>query len=150
MTGVLNRRGFLDALHALEPEQLSVMTLATIDVDHFKEVNDTHGHAAGDKVLQAVAQRLNEAAGDSAIVARLGGDEFVVALLAGTDTEQIRDALSSLDMDELVGSGLNVRCSVGVAAHSPHVNIDDTLAKADAELYLQKSRPIDRAVVSSV
>lgn len=149
LTGVLNRRGFFDALASLSPEQVPRLVLATVDVDHFKSVNDTHGHAAGDKVLLAVAERLREAAGDDAIVARLGGDEFVAALTDGTDSNAIRRDLSSLDMADLVGTGLSVKCSVGVATHAPGDGIDVTLAKADAALYRQKSRHAETTEISA-
>lgn len=83
LTGLPNRRMFLDRLeHALTraKRQEEQLLLLFIDLDNFKTINDTHGHAAGDAVLQAVAQRLRELLRESDTAARLGGDEFIILL----------------------------------------------------------------------
>jgi diguanylate cyclase (GGDEF)-like protein len=90
LTGCLNRRGFEEladvALEAARREGLP-MTVLTLDVDHFKRINDAHGHAAGDEVLRAVAEAARAAVRESDPVARFGGEEFVM-LLQGADTGQ--------------------------------------------------------------
>ncbi len=144
LTGVLNRRGFFESLDALESEQTASLTLATIDVDRFKSVNDTHGHATGDRVLKEVAARLVSSV-DGALVARLGGDEFVLGLFGGhADVAAIRAALELVTFDDVVdaaaGDPLEVRCSVGAAAHSLDRTVDATLALADAALYRHKEQ----------
>ncbi len=87
LTGLLNRRAFLDAVR-LEcrraERQQSPLTLAYIDVDNFKAINDTHGHATGDRCLKIVAQTLTRVIRDIDVAGRLGGDEFAVLLTAIT------------------------------------------------------------------
>ncbi|MBU0689534.1 MAG: diguanylate cyclase [Gammaproteobacteria bacterium] len=92
LTGLPNRRMFLDRLeHALAraKRQNEQLLLLFIDLDNFKIINDTHGHAAGDAVLQAVAQRLHDLLRESDTAARLGGDEFIIMLEGTWDDAQI-------------------------------------------------------------
>lgn len=92
LTGLPNRRMFLDRLeHALAraKRQSEQLLLLFIDLDNFKEINDTHGHGAGDAVLQAVAQRLRDLLRESDTAARLGGDEFIVLLEGAWEEAQI-------------------------------------------------------------
>ncbi len=138
LTGVLNRRGFFDALEALQPEDLTALVLVMADIDHFKAVNDTHGHAVGDHVLCALADRLQAVAGHKAIVTRLGGDEFAAAIVDNGDGEHIRASLDRFDIVLPDGLGLTVDCSVGIAAHSATASVSETLAQADAALYRHK------------
>ncbi len=146
LTGVLNRRGFFDALRQLPAEQLGALVLVTVDVDQFKEVNDSCGHAIGDQVLCAVAATLSITAGNDALVARLGGDEFAIGLVHGEAALiTIREALRSLSVHRADADPLVVRCSVGVAEHTAELSIDATLARADAALYVDKPRSRDSA-----
>ncbi len=147
LTELLNRRGFFGAMAELPREQLSTLVLATADIDRFKSVNDTYGHAAGDEVLKRVALILRDVAGPDAIVARLGGDEFAVCLASdAVGHVAIRDALDSITVPSLAGLDVVVRCSVGLAQHAPDISIDATLATADAALYQDKrGGPADRA-----
>lgn len=136
LTDVLNRRGFFTALAQLPAEQLSTLLLATADVDKFKAVNDTYGHAAGDQVLMRVAQVLTDAAGPGAIVARLGGDEFAVCVVRSSSrADHIRGALEAVTVPSV---DVVVRCSLGTADHGAGVSIDETLAAADLALYRDK------------
>lgn len=139
LTGLLNRRGFFDALAQLSSEQRGRLVIATVDVDNFKVINDTLGHAAGDRVLQAVAERLSTAAGTAALVARLGGDEFAAAIFDDAGGREICGVLCAFELD-VAGQRLEVASSVGVARHAPGADIDETLAVADRELYLEKAR----------
>lgn len=153
MTNLLNRRGFFGAIAELESTRLSTLVIATADIDKFKSVNDTYGHAAGDVVLIRVAEALRAAAGTTAIVGRLGGDEFVAGLPEGrNNVEIIRQVLSAVVIPEVAETGLEVRCSVGVAVHELGAGIDETMANADVALYQDKHgdtkrhRPVFRSI----
>ncbi|VEB43284.1 Probable diguanylate cyclase AdrA [Chromobacterium violaceum] len=95
MTGLLNRAAFMDILndeikhHYLKRQALALLFL---DIDHFKQVNDTLGHAAGDELIKIFARRLRQNVRGTDHVARLGGDEFVV-LLVGLDAERTATAV---------------------------------------------------------
>lgn len=156
MTGVANRRGFADAFafeHRRGRESGSPIGLLLMDVDLFKEINDTRGHQAGDEVIVEVARRIADATGDGDICARWGGDEFVV--LVGDCTAerlaaiggQLADALRGRAVRLSDGSGLRITTSIG--AHV--VGHDDTLstaaAKADIALYEAKRAGRNRMVV---
>ena len=97
LTGLPNRRAFDSALAqelALARAAGEPLCVAFVDIDHFKKVNDTHGHEAGDRVLKAVAQTLNAISGDKCHVARHGGEEFVV-LIRGKELAEARAVLDS-------------------------------------------------------
>lgn len=146
LTGLPNRRHFVE--RAGEEIRLAVaheepLCLAIVDVDHFKRVNDTYGHAAGDQVLVAVAQRLRHGGADTAWVARLGGEEFVVLLphmdlpAARQCCEQMRAAIAASPV-EAGGVRIEVTASFGVTAFTHDQSHEQALAKADAALYAAK------------
>ena len=148
LTGLLNRRGFEQAVaHLLERGdglQGSVLLLA--DVDHFKQVNDGHGHLLGDQVLCVVADVLRARTKGSDIATRLGGDEFAV-LLPATPlqgalklAEQIRAFLSRRCWTRLDGSANveNVTLTIGIAQCAAPETLDKLLERADAALYEAK------------
>jgi diguanylate cyclase (GGDEF)-like protein/PAS domain S-box-containing protein len=148
LTGLANRYQFNEALPlALARCGRSGMAMALmfLDVDHFKQVNDTLGHAAGDTILKEFAQRLQQNMRSTDTVARLGGDEFVVILegLRNDDEPQLvaRKILAGIDRPfEVDGRRLNVTTSVGIAVHtSAAEGAADLLARADAALYQAKA-----------
>ncbi len=129
--------------------------LLIVDLDHFKRVNDRHGHPVGDQVLAEVARRIRTSTRLPDIVARYGGEEFVL-LLPGTDAagavvtaERIRRRVARLP---IVAGGQNalrisVTCSVGVAAYPAHgSSVEELLRRADVALYTAKSQGRDRVV----
>lgn len=143
LTGLLNRSGFLAAAvreRALADRSGAPLSVAVLDLDGFKEVNDNQGHAAGDRVLADVAaswrQRLR--AGD--VLARHGGDEFVL-LLPDTGRGEAADALEHLRCPEA-----QVTWSVGVSEWLPGEDLDKCLAEADRELYAAKESRRPRAL----
>lgn len=143
LTGLANRRGFhAIAHHALALCQRVEHPAAVLmfDLDGFKEVNDTLGHAAGDRVLQRFAERLRRSFRDSDVVARLGGDEFCV-LLSGAKAEQAPNARAHLD-DSLRDETETppIRYSVGVVQYDPerHPDVATLLEEADAHMYEDK------------
>ncbi|MNY28884.1 Cyclic di-GMP phosphodiesterase Gmr [compost metagenome] len=120
------------------------MALLYIDLDRFKEVNDTHGHAVGDMLLQAVANRLTHCVRETDTVARIGGDEFVVLLHsihacedAGNVAEKVRQVLSQpLRLD---GHSVNIQPSIGVAHYPEHGTEEHQLFRhADEAMYSAK------------
>jgi diguanylate cyclase (GGDEF)-like protein len=153
LTGLANRRGFGDALArigggAAEPASIALLV---IDIDHFKRVNDQHGHATGDAILRHVAGHVARVAGSGAIVARYGGEEFVVALRgadlmrAGTLAERIRNSIGvTFDMESELP---RVTISIGVAAGSSN-EIDALLADADCALYRAKNEGRNKVMLA--
>jgi diguanylate cyclase (GGDEF)-like protein len=113
------------------------------DVDHFKQINDTHGHAAGDRVLHSIAVLLNEGLRGRDAAARWGGDEFLL-LLPETQLNGARDVadrLRSSAESRLLGlSGLknDVTLTFGVAAFAPGTSVEACLKAADDALYQGK------------
>lgn len=148
LTGLLNRRAMLELI-ALEERRnhrkKGQLVLAMLDLDHFKPINDTHGHAVGDLTLQLFAKTARAALRDSDVLARWGGDEFVL-MLADTSAENARRllqrlcaAVAALELADVPGT-LGLTLSVGFALHSPGETSEQTVARADQALYLAKAR----------
>ena len=129
----------VDATLRAAAQLQQVVAIAMLDLDGFKAVNDGHGHAAGDALLQEVGRRLRDAAGE-ALVARLGGDEFLLvsdgesgAALAGRVSEQLRRPY------QVAGRRLDLGCSIGVALHPRDgITVDELVRAADAAMYREK------------
>lgn len=146
LTGLLNRAGFEQYLErALAEGRGRSLALLYIDLDHFKPINDKHGHPVGDQVLQLVAQRLCRTVRPTDGVARLGGDEFAIVLPGLTDrgnanavaAKVISSITNSFDIG---GVRLSVGASVGVAlAADAAGGWADLVARADANLYRAKA-----------
>lgn len=157
LTGLLNRRA-LDASierHWLQfRERRTPFSILTIDLDHFKRVNDAHGHLVGDDVLMSAATVIRESARQTDTVARHGGEEFVL-LMPGADLRSAAlaaDRLLQRLRDRLIQSGavtLCVTASAGVAQANPDdADARAVLTRADAALYRAKAAGRDRVVVS--
>ena len=152
LTGVLNRAGFNVFLE--RHGETWTLALLYIDLDGFKAINDTHGHAVGDELLQEFAHRLQGLASATDAVARLGGDEFVIAL---TDVYEdshpvvVAEAVlaASRTRFEVAGQVLEMSASVGVALGSKvSGGWRELLANADRLLYQAKAAGRDRYVIS--
>ncbi len=148
LTGLNNLRAFkeqADTMFAHTQRYSLPLCALLLDIDHFKQINDTYGHAAGDQVLQVVAQRLKTALREADLCGRLGGEEFAV-LLASTDlhealliAEKLRLAIQDIVMP-MIDSTLRVTISIGVArAHEDCPDTTTLLAQADAAMYQAKS-----------
>jgi diguanylate cyclase (GGDEF)-like protein len=139
LTGLLNRRGFLDAA---ERRMLAghPVTLWFLDVDDLKQVNDRHGHEAGDLLLLAVARALEDVFPD-AVVARLSGDEFAVvdADASAADLERRRRRLDARLAVCAGAPGLPVRVSTGTATARSGQDLGEVLGAADAAMYAGKA-----------
>ena len=150
LTGLANRRVFQLALSrelALAQRRGEPCTLILLDVDHFKAVNDTHGHQAGDEVLRRVGLALAETARGTDVAARYGGEEFVVILPACSPGEAVTVA-ERFRAAVAAGTGqVPVTVSAGVATY-PHDAADETslIAAADHALYRAKRTGRDRVV----
>lgn len=144
LTGLANRRKFTDvATRLLAGTAAGATTLVLMDLDGFKTVNDSLGHAAGDMLLKEVAERLRSAAADACLIARVGGDEFAllydtaIALAARHPrTPGIADTvLGTTHIDDIE---ITIDASFGMAVSDAGMTLDALVAKADAALYDHK------------
>jgi diguanylate cyclase (GGDEF)-like protein len=153
-TGVFNRRGFLEALGtALGGERTGARAaLLILDVDNFKDVNDTHGHAAGDRVLQEFSALCARAVREGDILGRLGGEEFAL-VLKDTGTEGARDMaerIRRMTQSHVIrldrGDEIRVTVSIGFAVHQPGEALDALMSRADGAMYEAKCLGRNRVV----
>lgn len=150
LTRVPNRRHFHElATRTLAAGEPARAVLMMFDIDHFKQINDTHGHPEGDRVLKDFAATLLKTFRDSDVVARLGGDEFCV-LLTGTEQTDVTRALQrfqkGLDARHVAGKP-RILFSAGSTHFDPrqHADVDALLAAVDEQLYEQKRERKRRA-----
>lgn len=148
LTGLLNReqlnRVMLDSLEQLQRPGARYAALLFIDLDRFKIINDSLGHAAGDKVLVLIADRLRAAMRNGDQLARFGGDEFVMVLndlACQDDADQVAERVLASLREPLCFDGrcLVVNASIGVAPLSPGQGLQDALQAADIALYSAKA-----------
>jgi diguanylate cyclase (GGDEF)-like protein len=148
LTGLPNRRLLQDRLNqalASARRQKNKLGLLFLDLDRFKDINDSLGHSVGDLLLQEVAERLKAWGREQDTVARLGGDEFLIALTHVKDTpdaavaaERLMDAMTAEFV--IQGHSLNVSCSIGISIFPEHGADCETLIKnADAAMYSAKA-----------
>jgi diguanylate cyclase (GGDEF)-like protein len=154
LTGLLNRRGFLEKGEAeIERSRRSRKPFCVVmaDADHFKRVNDQHGHATGDLALQELANLLRGSLRAQDLVSRWGGEEFVL-LLPETDSHgatSVAESIRRRIAEQPLRAGdavLPVTLSFGLAEHRPDRSLEGTLAHADAALYRAKAEGRDRVV----
>jgi diguanylate cyclase (GGDEF)-like protein len=147
LTGLLNRRGFAEAagrVLAQARRRAAALSVVLADIDHFKGINDTHGHACGDRALQHLASLLASRTRAQDVLARMGGEEFVL-VLADTPPDQAARLAERLRHDleisrlEDKGASLAMTASFGVAALDlDQDDLDALLKRADAALYRAK------------
>lgn len=145
LTGLDNRRVFEDRigpmLDAAERHDRPI-TVASMDLDHFKQINDTLGHAAGDEALRRVAKVLSAMVRTSDLLVRMGGDEFVLVLpeteleAAKTLAERLCGAIDRLDIR--AGDGKRLGVSIGLVQWRPELSREEWLQRADEVLYQAK------------
>ena len=154
LTQVPNRHALMEhAEHALARRNGAPLALLMIDVDHFKQINDTHGHPAGDEVLRQVARLLSERLRGGDLLGRYGGEEFCV-VAPDTDTEgaltlaeSLRKTIATSPFSTECGT-LSVSVSIGIS-HCPSEamrELKEVLAESDAALYTAKQTGRNRVV----
>jgi diguanylate cyclase (GGDEF)-like protein len=149
LTGFLNRRSLAEegaAMVVRADRRNKAMALMMLDLDHFKTVNDMHGHTVGDSLLRAVAEQMAVALPDSALVARFGGDEFACAMLFDPgnpdSVERVAERLVSRMSQpfHIEGLHLNITASIGIARSDANCpTVDALLRSADIALYAAKN-----------
>jgi len=157
LTGLLNRRAFLDATEReirRAHRYGQPLALIMLDVDHFKRINDSHGHPAGDEVLRRIAATCRGMLRDGDLMGRLGGEEFAITLVqpplqvASAVAERLRKAVSELGI-EFGGERLAVTISLGIAEVGEGItSLDHLISRADACLYTAKREGRNRACVA--
>ena len=159
LTGLYNRRGLLE-LGKIEFGRSNRLARPfsgiMLDLDHFKEVNDSFGHDAGDRVLEEVARRCKKCLREIDLIGRYGGEEFV-ALLPETDfesslvvAERLRTAISATPIQITDVFVLNITASLGVAHKDENTpNLETLIARADQAMYIAKHRGRDRVARST-
>ncbi len=158
LTGLMNRRAFIEAMRREIPRcdrHLYPLSLLMIDVDHFKVVNDIHGHGAGDKVLCAVAAALRREVRACDLVARWGGEEFVVAL-TGTDgggahvaAERIRSAVEALFVRTDRGDLVPLTVSIGLSSRAAGEAFEVVVERTDRAMYAAKEMGRNRVEIAA-
>lgn len=147
LTGVANRATFIERLqlaYAASRRGAKPFAVFYVDLDHFKPVNDTYGHATGDLLLCEVARRLHGQVRETDVVARLGGDEFALLQLdmtdpasAGTLAEKLRTALARPYF--IAGHDVHISASIGICPYTPSIPDPETMmSQADLALYRSK------------
>jgi diguanylate cyclase (GGDEF)-like protein len=152
LTGALNRKGLADELMRIVRQgegQTFPMTLVFIDIDHFKRINDAHGHDTGDQVIRGLAQLVRSAVQRDDLFARWGGEEF---LLVFRDTPGIKGrAIAERLRERIAGARwtdeLRVTCSFGVAEWHRGEDLNDGIKRADEAMYRAKQEGRDRVEI---
>ena len=152
LTGIPNRRGFIESASAAvsaATRHKFPLSCVFLDIDHFKQINDALGHAAGDAVLKETARRIDALRRTEDLFCRFGGEEFVLLLpytaldQASTFTERLREAVASRPVDHY-GKTIAVTFSAGIAAFAPGETIDQLLRRADQAMYRAKEKGRNR------
>jgi len=157
LTGLLNRRGFVDHLAmtlARARRYGEVGVVVYCDLDDFKAVNDTHGHAAGDDLLRCTAETIAMSVREIDVIGRLGGDEFAVALVGSSwrdGLKRVRTLQWYLDNASVsfMGNKIPVRASLGAEPYGAHDSEDELIRRADMAMYYNKRRKHSRLMQSA-
>ena len=158
LTGVLTKAEITNlAINTIDVKKISDITLAIIDIDYFKKVNDEHGHMLGDVVLKSVASIIKNEVRDGGVVGRFGGDEFLVIFYNAYDMETMRERLRSIkngvassSVKSESGEDIAVTLSIGCAAYPKDAdNYEDLFFLADFCLYRAKEKGRNRYIIYS-
>lgn len=152
LTGLANRAAFLAA--AEQRQAQAPGRILIVDLDHFKAINDTHGHAVGDQVLQGIAQTLLHFARQDDLVGRIGGEEFAVFLahaddhVATTRANAIRAGIEQVMIPDHSGSAIRITASIGISNHHS-LALPDALQAADLAMYRAKRAGRNRVHIAA-
>ena len=158
LTGLFNRRYLASYVQPLaQPvlEELETVTIGVVDIDHFKRVNDRHGHLVGDQMLRAVADLLNARLRDHDCLVRFGGEEFIVVLRrcdirrARRVAEALRHNVASAEIETDAGI-VPITVSIGLAEWRPGEQLDEVIQRADRTLYGAKQAGRDRVEIDGL
>lgn len=154
LTGLFNRRVIMDRLQSemdLAATKKRPLSVALVDIDNFKSVNDNYGHLVGDKALKQVAEKINQALSPNGIIGRYGGEEFIIVMpdhgidKAFKQAEKVRKSTMGSIINEMDGAS-SISLSVGVAQGLPEtgITVDDIIKAADNALYQAKKKGRNR------
>ncbi len=156
LTGVANRKGLMESLPLLCKNSKGQQCFAMIDIDHFKQFNDNHGHIVGDKVLRFVANIIKDSIKGSDFIARYGGEEFIV-VFTGTGIENATMAAENVRMaiektrfklkDQNLGT---ISVSIGISEYLPCESYEECIERADKALYQSKDTGRNRVTANAV
>ena len=160
LTGLKNRRYFNEQILAREGDRAFLGSVLLVDLDHFKRINDTHGHPAGDKVLDGISRRLAAALREKDTLVRWGGEEFLVVLGPMTARQSDATALRLLDVvrrEPVMWQGRAIHCTISIgyasfplAGADTEISLDRAISLVDKALYQAKQRGRDRACLISL
>jgi len=152
LTSTVNRRGLIDIFNKLDNELKNQIFFIMGDIDRFKKFNDTHGHAAGDRVLMEIAAIMQRSISKDDVVCRWGGEEFIIMLLNRTSeeamliAESIRKEIEATAIPWDNSQELRATMTFGVAEHDYGDAIESSISKADGAMYVAKSRGRNQVV----
>lgn len=156
LTGAVNRRSILQTLEEILADRRARPAVLMLDIDHFKKVNDTYGHDAGDKILEKFSATIQKLLRVEDHLARMGGEEFLVVAsdIAGNDAqalaERIRQSVKAMQCQTQDGDTVSITVSIGVALAEPDESVDALLIRADKALYRAKGAGRNRVEVSKL
>jgi len=158
LTRLLNRRGLekaMDDMLMSDTGGLTGAALLMVDIDHFKRINDTHGHVLGDRVLRAVAQVIKGSIGPDGVACRYGGEEFAILMPATSlghaqaTANDFRLKISEGRIRRVDGQTVGgISVSVGIAMFDRGQSMDSWISRADEALYASKRSGRNRVTVS--
>ncbi|WP_139792338.1 GGDEF domain-containing protein [Henriciella litoralis] len=152
LTGLLNREAFLSRIRRFQERKTSGAMLM-VDLDHFKQINDTYGHQAGDEALKLVSKAIMDATRDEDIVGRIGGEEFGIFVpgeniqLARIIAERVRLSIAQIEFIPEPGSKIDITASIGVAQGSWSTQLSELFRRADDGMYDAKNSGRNRVMV---
>jgi len=142
LTGLYNRRGYQDKIHSIKDTYGAILMC---DIDHFKKVNDTYGHAVGDYTIQEISKCIHNNLRKDDIAVRWGGEEFFVFLTEVTMdnaflvSEKLRESIENLAIDYNNERTIHVTMSIGIAEINKKISLEDAIRNADNAMYISKA-----------
>ena len=153
MLNMLNKKAITDYAQSVCREGNPTSFIAILDLDHFKQANDTFGHAYGDEILTGVTEIINQAVGQRGVVGRIGGDEIMIVTRGVADKAELRPILREIRMKiedtyKNISNTVSVTCSIGAAAFPDHgESFSEARDLADKMLYLAKEKGRNRYII---